>query len=382
MRVIHVVPSLDVAAGGLTRSVVELCAAEASLGATVTLLTMGRSPYPSGRGFEIRAVSPLRGTRQAPTTAWTSLLRREVARAEIVHLHSLWNPAVALAARQCRRAAIPFVLSPHGMLQTVSMTRKPWRKRLALLVSERATLSSAAAFRFLSEVEARDSARLTPDNVPTFIIPNGVTPALSVTAQADRFLARYPRLKGKEIVLFLGRLHWSKQLDLQFDALSLLDRQDLYWVLVGPDEGERDRLERRVNMSPLADRVLYTGEVEHETALDALAAADVVLLTSRHEAHSMAMNEALAVGVPLVMTDTVGFTLAGDRRAARVVPGKPEALASAVAEILDESQETASMRTAARELVAEILAWPFVARATLGLYDRITATGDERIPNR
>lgn len=382
MRVIHVVPSLDVAAGGLTRSVVELCAAEASLGATVTLLTMGRSPYPSGRGFEIRAVSPLRGTRQAPTTAWTSLLRREVARAEIVHLHSLWNPAVALAARQCRRAAIPFVLSPHGMLQTVSMTRKPWRKRLALLVSERATLSSAAAFRFLSEVEARDSARLTPDNVPIFIIPNGVTPALSVTAQADRFLARYPRLKGKEIVLFLGRLHWSKQLDLQFDALSLLDRQDLYWVLVGPDEGERDRLERRVNMSPLADRVLYTGEVEHETALDALAAADVVLLTSRHEAHSMAMNEALAVGVPLVMTDTVGFTLAGDRRAARVVPGKPEALASAVAEILDESQETASMRTAARELVAEILAWPFVARATLGLYDRITATGDERIPNR
>lgn len=370
MRLSHVVPSLDVAAGGLTRSVMELCAAEASLGATVTLLTMDRPPYPTGRGFEIRAATPLRGTRQAPTTAWTSLLRREVARAEIVHLHSLWNPAVALAARQCRRAAVPFVLSPHGMLQTVSMTRKPWRKRLALLVSERATLSSAAAFRFLSEVEARDSVRLTPDDVHVAIIPNGVDPGLSVSAQADRFLERYPRLKGKEIVLFLGRLHWSKQLDLQFEALSLLDRQDLYWVLVGPDEGERDRLERLVDTSPLADRVLYTGEVEHETALDALAAADVVLLTSRHEAHSMTMNEALAVGVPLVMTDTVGFTLASDRGAARMVPGNPEALASAVGEILDESQEPANMRATARQLVAEILAWPFVARATLDLYRR------------
>jgi glycosyltransferase involved in cell wall biosynthesis len=143
---------------------------------------------------------------------------------------------------------------------------------------------------------------------------------------------------------------------------------DLAWVLVGPDEGVWTSLSRLISDLGIQQRVAWMGQLPHERCLEALVDADVFLLTSRHEAHSMAMNEALAVGVPMIMTDTVGFNEAEQWGASKVVPVDPGSVADAIAEVLESPETAARMRDAGRRFVSERLAWPMVARAMKKTY--------------
>jgi glycosyltransferase involved in cell wall biosynthesis len=157
------------------------------------------------------------------------------------------------------------------------------------------------------------------------------------------------------------------------EAVARLIREvpDVVWVLAGPDGGEGAHLSRRIAETGLGSHVLRTGALSRRESLEALADADVFLLTSRHEAHSVAMNEALALGVPVVLTDTVQFELVSEYGAGYVVPRTAEAVAGALAGILQQPSLAARMKDAARRLTAEHLAWPRVAAATVEAYREI-----------
>lgn len=370
MRVLHVVPSLDPASGGPSRSVPDLCVAQSRAGVDVALLSFSDPPITLA-GVDAHLVRPMYGTRQGVTPAFARALTREMAKADLVHLHSLWNPPITIAARAARRARQPFVLSPRGMLQDVSRSRKPVLKRLASPMV-RAMVSGAAGLHFLTEAELQGSRSFSLGPSAVVVIPNGVDPDLRDDVKVGAFRAKHPEAGDRAIILFLGRLHWSKGLDLQLDAVSIIarSRDDIVWMLVGPDEGEWRELSKEISARGLTDRVTWVGPVSRQESLEALSDSAVVLLTSRHEAHSMAMNEALAMGARLIITETVGFPTLAAIGAARITPSDPERIAVAIQETLEDETLT---NEAARRFAREHLAWSVVAEEMIGFYEALLA---------
>lgn len=372
MQVVHVVPSLDPASGGPARSVPALCAAEAAAGADVSLVTFGPSSRDRRSTYRTISVAPLPGTRQGLTPAFGRAIGAAVEAADVVHLHSLWNPPVAFAAWSARRAGVPYVVSPRGMLQGVSLQRKRTLKRVASVLGERRTIERASGLHFLTDEELHTSVGV-PD-VPVLVAPNGVAEPSGI--DRGSFKRRFPQIGDRRVLLFLGRLHWSKGLDLQRLALRklLAGRQDVIWVLVGPDEGEWRELERQIESDGSAGHVLWTGPLEHSASLEALVDADVVLITSHHEAHSMSMNEALILGKPLILTDTVGFPAAAERGAALQVRPDAGELTETIESILDDSGLAEALGDAGRAFARAELSWPSIADRMLAFYGRVLAT--------
>lgn len=379
MRILHIVPSLDPDSGGPARSVPALCRAEQAAGADVRLMAMrrrnarptvldGQEPYVVEWGH------PWGPTRQFPTPAFWRRLREELPHFDIAHLHSLWNPLISLAAMACRRQNVPYLLSPRGMLQESAAQRRGAAKRLAYRLWERRTIQGAEALHFLTEAEADSSSSLVGGRAAV-VVPNGIDPALGDSAKQGQLRRRRPALRGRRIVLFLGRLHWTKGLDVQVEALAILAKRnpEVLWLVVGPDDGERPRLSARLAQLGLEKHVLWLGLLGGEERLEALADADVFWLTSRagFEGHSMAMNEALALGIPVVLTDTVRFNAVQEYGAGYVVPWDPEEVARATARILDDPAGAARMRERARALAREVLAWPRIAERMIGVYERV-----------
>jgi glycosyltransferase involved in cell wall biosynthesis len=382
MRVLHVVPSLDPETGGPARWVPALCRALRAAGVAASICTFRRADstaaISSEESLRVRSFVPLKGTREFPTPAFYREIVREIEQVDLVHLHSLWNPAISVTALACRQVRVPYLVSPMGMLQATAMFRRWPLKQAYYWLCERRTIVGAAAFHFFTEAEASDSQRLLRHGRPRSVVPGGIDPRIAAGLEPGRFRRAYPALAGKRLMLFLGRLHWSKGLEVQAEAFARLGPEfpDLVWVLIGPDGGQWRRLSRHLSANGLARRVLWTGLLPQGRCLDALADSDVFVLTSRHEAHSMAMNEALAVGVPVVITDTVRFDEVRAWGAGRVVAREAREVAAAVADILAHPEGADRMRRAGHRLVAERLAWPKVAAAMVKAYHGILADGD------
>lgn len=376
MRCLHVAPSLHPDSGGPARSIPNLCAALQAAGLEVQLhvVRLDGSPVTveaSKSSFTLLTHAPIVGTRSVPRPV---RFPREVLTAvrdvDIVHLHGLWNCASTIVAAICRRAGIPYVVSARGMLHSVAMTHHRRRKAVYLRVVEHRTIGSAAAVHFFTENEAQSSVQLLPVGMTTVTIPNGTSPLLGEGIDASSFHRLHPELRGRKIVLYLGRLHWTKNLELQLEAMRLVLARspETMWLLIGPDAGSWPGLDRLIREGGLTNRIKWLGPTDHAFCLAALACADVFVLTSHHEAHSVAMNEALALGVPVVLTDTVGFRIAGDAGAAKVVPARAPEVATAIRTILEDRRLAMVMGDRGKDFVREQLAWPAIAEATYRAY--------------
>lgn len=377
MRVLHIVPALEPETGGPARFVPALCQALYVSGVEVSLYTFrarkGAGVDSDGLSFPVHEFKAGLGTHQFPTLTFYREIRQNIPHYDLVHLHSLWNPVISLAAIACRHAGVPYMLSPLGMLQQRALRRKERLKQIYYQLLENRTVRGATAIHFFTEAETRDSQRLLKWPKPVFVVPSGIDASLADRVVKGEFRQAFSDLKGKRIMLFLGRLHWSKGLDLQVEALAFLVRDfpDLMWVLVGPDGGEWPRLSRRIAALGLKHHTLWTGLLPHAGCLKALADADVFVLTSRHEAHSVAMNEALACGVPIVITDTVSFDGIQQWGAGRVTTWEARNLAHAIGEVLANPQQANDMREAGRRMVERCLAWPKVAEAMVKAYEEL-----------
>jgi glycosyltransferase involved in cell wall biosynthesis len=378
MRILHVIPSLEQETGGPAQIIPALCRSLWTAGVDVALCTFKRNERSvtvsaKAEPFRIQWQKPFSKSRQIPTIRYFQHLRQELGSVDLVHLNSLWNPMISLTASACRQAGVPYLVSPLGMLQHTALKRSRMLKRCYYWLLERHTLSGARAVHFFTDAEALDSRQLVTGKTVPVVIPNGVDPNLAANVTAGRFRQTYPSLQGRRILLFLGRLHPSKGLDLQLRALAVVVKHfpEVMWVLVGPDQGEWVHLSRTISTLGLQSHVLWTGQLSHRTCLEALVDADVFLLTSLHEAHSMAMNEALAVGVPVILTDTVQFDPIQEWGAGSIVPRSAEPLADAISNVLKSDLLSQKMREAGRRLAFEYLAWPKIAVRMADTYENI-----------
>src|ERR1700686_4433068 len=379
MRALHVVPSLLPESGGPSRTIPEMGRALAASGTEVTLF----STHLPGDGLTIDPVKEPYKVVLFPATDGSLRSSRQIYRTicrqagdfDVIHLHSLWNFAVTFAAAAARRVGIPYVLAPRGMLSEVCLRQSSYsRKRAYAWAYDHRTVEGARRLHFLNADEQRASQNNWFRRPAYFLARNGVELSME-GIRPGTFRARFPELEGRRVMLFLGRLHAIKGLDLQLQALArLLSKySDLIWVLVGPDDGEWPRLHAMVRSLGLEEHVKWIGPLTGNERFSALVDADVLLQTSLYECQSMTVNEALAVGVPLVVTDSINYGEVQSMGAGYVVSRDSTKLANAVDAILAAPDLGESMKSAGRRFASEELSWSKIATIVNAAYGELVA---------
>lgn len=295
----------------------------------------------------------------------SATLEAHLARADIVHIHGVWDPILLRASRIAKTLGIPYALASHGMLIPGSLKRKVWKKKLALVLGYKTILKRAAFLHVLNENERAQIHKLHL-NPRLEIIPNGVD---SVDTTEPPILTDHPN-QGRPYILFLGRLHQIKGLDVLADAFALVAAKnpDVDLLVAGPDYGAGKDLIQQVGDLGISDRVRLVGEIHGETKRNYLHNALCFCLPSRSEGFSIALLEALAHGLPVVISVHCHFPEVGSVGAGHVVKLNSTSLANALLSIVSNPESAKFMGEAARRLVEVHYTWPKIAEKTLDHY--------------
>lgn len=295
--------------------------------------------------------------------------RQLITRSAGVHIHGLWQPSTSTAARLARKQNKPYVISAHGMLERWALANKRLKKAVYAALLERANLQAAACLHALTEAEAEDYRRFGLTN-PIAVIPNGV--AVPGSPSAEPFLAQFPELRNKRLILFLGRIHFKKGLDLLVEAWSRLASEwpEAQLVLAGPDsENTRARVEAQLSASGIASRVTFTGMLTGKRKWSALAAADFFVLPSYSEGLSVSVLEAMGMGRPVLVTRQCNLPEVAEQRCGWVIEARPDALTNSLAAALRSSAaEREMLGENGHSLIARSYTWPVVGIQMASLY--------------
>jgi glycosyltransferase involved in cell wall biosynthesis len=381
VRVLHVTPYFAPAFryGGPPRSILGLCRGLVATGVDVEVFTTtanGDEPLPAapdGVMYEDVAVRyfPLAW----PQRYWRAhglraALRRAAEAADLVHVHGLWNMTSWAGVASARAAGKPYVISPRGMLRPEALRRHREMKSLAYWGIERANLESATLLHATSDLEKRDLTQYGP---PVTVIPNGVTPSTATPEAIDRLRTRAGLGESDAVVTFLGRLHPIKRLDLLADAFAIVHRANASarLVIAGPDEGGyRARVESL--FAPVASVTRWLGPLGGEDIVALFATSRVLVQCSDSESFGMSVAEALAAGVPVVVTKASGWSLVDTVGCGYSVAHDSVAIADGVLRVLN-NERPRLMRDRASEWARQKFAWEAAARDMRDAYQTAVA---------
>ena len=371
MRVLHVISGIDPENGGPSAALQGLAEAQVCEGLDVMVVATWQRPSAPAvacqwrkLGMTVEIIGPARGAlSRHPSLNQT--VERLVAAADVVHVHALWEEIQHQAARAAQRLDRPYIIRPCGGLHPWSLARSRWRKRAYLTWRLRTNLDRATAIHYTTEDERR-AAQPLGLQAPEIVEPNGVRlTEFEQMPPAGTFRRGLGPLAERPIVLFLGRIHPKKGLDVLLDALAEANLPEALLVIAGPDSGGYQAvLKRQIERLDLRNRVHFTGMLDGADRVAALADADLFVLCSYTENFGVAVIEALAAGTPVIVSDQVGIhreiAAAGVGAA---VPVDADALAAELGRWMrdPELRQDASRRAAA--FVRERYDWRAIARA-------------------
>ena len=370
--------------GGVSTSVRELCGGLSLAGVTVGIATTWRGynaavdgpadealRKPGVQLFSYPTTPTLLGSRYAFSPQLKNFLDHSIGRYDAVHIHALWQYPAFAASRACLQSRIPYVVSPCGLLDEYGLRRRALFKRVYGSLVERRTLGQAACIHFTSDLE-KQHAFLFGTNPPQAVIPRSIRMEEIPEGLKGKFRASFPEIGNRSILLFFGRLHPKKRLDIVVDAfVSIAPRmKNVHLVIVGQDDGAGEQARRTLRKSGLLERTSFTGSLSGQKKWSAFQDADLFLLPSEGDSFGMAALEAMACGVPMLISDQVGLANAVlEAGAGLVLPGRdPSAWIQALEQLLGDAPLRKKMGERGQQLASSRFTTHRVAEAMKYLY--------------
>ena len=312
MRILHAISGIDPRNGGPTNALIGFASAQRRAGLDVRVISTWRErdAFRSAERLEalgvgVRMVGQAYG-KLSRHPALEQNLVAEISTADVVHIHAMWEQMQYVAGRVAQRLNKPYVCTPHGMLDPWNMKKSRLAKQIFLALRMKKNLQNASLLHFTTTIEQQAVARfnLRP---PSIVEPLGLDASeYADLPPAGEFRRRHAKLGDRPIILFLGRVHYGKGLELLIPALARMQGRDAMLVVAGPDADGYSATVNKLAPSVL-DRVLYTGMVAGREKLAALVDADLLCLPSYHENFGLAVIESLACGTPVVISDQVNL---------------------------------------------------------------------------
>ena len=375
-RLLHIIPDLDPRSGGTVSALVGLAIAQSrKLGWNVSVVTCATQTT------DHRAIDQLRESgvavpvlpvpkRFLPGKEFRERIAELIGNSDLVHVHAVWEELQHVACRTAAKMNVPYIVSPHGMLDPWSLAKGRLKKSLYLRLRLKKDLDRALFIHCTTMQEMSLIADLEIKS-PKRVIPNGID--LSEFREVeDRgqepgsrewFYEKYPHARGRPVVAFLSRLHPKKGLDLLLPSFAQLKSEDALLVLAGPgNEAYVNDLKQKCKKLDIDHRVVFTGMLQGAQRISVLRIADVFVLPSYQENFGIAVAESLAAGTPVVISDQVNFSeyLQGVEFAA-VVRLENSLVSNAISSFLMPSEEESAKRSSAAKAFANSFSFDVVA---------------------
>ncbi len=384
MKVLHVISSVSPRVGGPSRAIADIEQALAARGIDVTTATTDHDG--PGRRLDVRCGEPVA---MPHATRWYfpvdidfytvsfglgRWLMNNVRGFDIVHAHALFSFAPGSAAWLARAASVPYVLRPLGVLANYGMTqRRPVLKKLSFALLERGLLESAAAVQFTSRLEQAEAAELG-------LKCNGVLIPLGI--EIDAASVRPPQARAPFVLLFVGRINPVKNLESLIAALASLIAAGVPVRLQLAGDGNDAYV---ATLKALADRQGVAGAIDWLGFVDGARKADLLrrayafMLPSFSESFGIAAVEALAAGLPCIVSHRVAIAGdIGDAGAGLVTGTDPESIAAGVRALAGRPGRHATLSAAAYRLAATRFSIATMGERLADLY-RVIAAPDRKI---
>jgi len=290
---------------------------------------------------------------------------------DLAVFHSTYIPTHFLISKGLCRRKIPYIITPRGGMTQGAQSVKRLKKRIANFLFFKRMVRKAKAIHCLTDGE---DVATRFWNHPTFVVGNGC----EIPGKSDLAI---PGSRNELKFIFIGRIDpYHKGLDLLVEACSkiknalLRERVQIY--LYGPDhEGGCKAISNLIEYFNLREVIKLCGPVTGDSKKTVLKTADLFLHPSRFEGHPMGVLEALAYGVPCLLTpgSNMGSEVEVSGAGWQVEPN-PNSIADGLRRILDSRNELADKGRAARQLAEERFSWDTVAVQTINEYKKILAS--------
>lgn len=364
--------------GGVERVAIELADAQAANGHDVEILAV-RQPgqvdgmTPSGARIRYFSGTHLQNVVRSP--ALIAGMAQDAGRYGAIHLHNTFHPLNLQARHFARRAGIPLFAHPHGALDLNLFSGNnfnSWKKRGYTWLFEVPTMNACGTVFTLTENEQSNLRRLGV-TAPIATIPNGieVMPPAGPEARA-RLRAELGLTSDDLAITFVGRVNRIKGLHYIVDALAVAsDRHRAALLMVGNPDGFPDytaELKAQISALGLDDRVHWLGFADEARKADIFAASDMFIHASYSEGMATAILEAMAVGLPTLVTTGCNMGKAAGAGAVLQVEQSVEAIAAGIAALNDDPAERAALAARGRDYIQHHHSWPALSAQIVDIY--------------
>lgn len=376
MRVLHVTPSVARSYGGPTYSLIGYSRATLATGAEVTIAAP--RPHEDERAWlskeapaaDQQLFASFGSGAFIGAPALHRWLARNGSRFDVIHVHGLFNPVSSLSIRECVRRKWPVVVRPFGTLSRYSQEhRRSLLKALYFRAIERENVRRASAIHFTTVAERDESAwRGVEWGSRAFVVP---PPWYSERTSDDPEPASQSRM-----VLIVARLNPIKNIELLIDAWPAVLGQlpDAELVVAGDGEPRYVRAlrERAAAVTP---SIRFVGFADHAAKGRLLRRANVFVLPSFHENFGIAVLEALAAGLPVVLTAEVQLSsFVREHDLGVVAERSPGSLAQAIVAVLEDRATRERCRVNGPALIRQFFSPSTIGTRLLEMYDFAIST--------
>jgi glycosyltransferase involved in cell wall biosynthesis len=376
VRILQVIPSFPPTSAytGPPASVHRLCQELMTLGVDVRVATtdddgnarlrVTRDRWVKHDGVDVFYAARV-GSRGDIAPALHRCIAVEAGWADLVHVAPVFSWPTLSTFRACQRAKRPWVISPRGSLASDALAWKSWKKTAFMALGGRRALRNASAFHATSAAESDDIVRLFP-GAPVRVVPNGVN------VPPPHEVERWKAGRTDRSVLYLGRLHRHKNVDLLISAWARVARRfpECRLVLAGPGSDVMiESLRRLCAELALGERVQFLGTVHGEENARMLSQAAALVLPSRSENFGNSVAEALAHCTPAIASWGTPWQGLETHGCGWWVEADVEALAGAIEEALNLEPETLRrMGRVGHDWMLQEFAWPSIASRMRDVY--------------
>jgi len=377
MKILQVTVFFSPVQGGSAESSFQLSRELAKRGHQVTVYT---SDYKLRRDY----IDAIPEVTVHPFKTWSSVAnlyitpaivkkaKEEVRHFDVIHMHNYRTFQNIVIHHYAKKFGIPYVLQARGSIATFFYKR--WLKMIFDMTWGRRILKDASKVFALTPIEAGQYKSMDVSEHKIEIIPNGL--ALSEfddLPDRGEFRKKHGLDANQKIILYLGRIHKIKGLDILGEAFANLSSSlnDVELIIAGPDDGYLTYLKKLVTDLSMAGKVLFTGPLHGREKLSAYVDADIYVLPSFYEIFGITVLEACACGTPVVVTDRCGIADVIDGEAGLVVPYDKEQLQRALLKILSDEELGQRLGEKGKSMVRERFNWEKIAEQMEGVYQSI-----------
>jgi glycosyltransferase involved in cell wall biosynthesis len=289
---------------------------------------------------------------------------------DLAHTHLPFIYPTYATAKTAQENGIPLFYHQRGVFDPARLGFRGLKKRLYISAVERPIMLKATTLIALTEAE-KANFRALEVNTPCEIIPNGIDVAEYRREPEHGGLEKWHISDDQTVLLFLGRLHPIKGVNILLDAFTKIysNFPKAVLVIAGPDEYKiAAKFRQQARDSGMLKRVIFPGMVEGKDKINLLARADLFCLPSLAEGFSMAVLEAMASATAVLLSPGCRFPEIEQYNAGWIVERESDMWAEKLGTVLKDRDLLKESGKNALELVKARYSWDMIVDRLESVY--------------